>query len=112
MMIRSGTSFSSFSTRTSISSAMFSVRQVSPLGITTMSNQSLDTSMPTLLGLVISAIGPHWSERMWSPFLADPVFETLQLFGLPSLRVWRPTLRGGLHDLDTTGLPHPVIPSY
>jgi len=45
---------------------------------------------------------------MWSPFLADPVFETLQLFGLPSLRVWRPTLRGGLHDLDTTGLPHPV----
>jgi len=47
---------------------------------------------------------------MRTPFLADPVFKTQQLFGLPVGRVRRPTLRDGLHDPYTIGLPHPVVP--
>jgi hypothetical protein len=49
-------------------------------------------------------------ERMGTPFLADPVFETQQLFGLPLGRVRRPMLSDGLRNLDAIGLPHPVVP--
>ena len=47
---------------------------------------------------------------MRTPFLADPVFKTQQLFGLPVGRVRRPMLCDGLRDPDATGLPHPVVP--